>query len=60
MKAAIDAGFSLEVIAIAESLMTDRLMSYANCYQAKFDPNKTTLGKVARKVVMLCKEKQDD
>jgi len=41
---AIDAGFPLEAIAICESIITDRLLSYANHHGGKLDPSKAILG----------------
>lgn len=41
---AIDEGFPLEAITICESIITDRLLSYANYYGGRLDPSKATLG----------------
>lgn len=41
---AIDEGFPLEEITICESIITDRLLSYANHHGGKLDPSKATLG----------------
>jgi len=55
MKAAVEASYPLEAIAIAESLITDRLLSFINFYDAGFDPEKSTLGSVAQKASQICK-----
>jgi hypothetical protein len=60
MKSALNAEFPLETIAIAESLMTDRLLSYVNYHGTDFDPDKTTLGKVAPKAAKICQENKDE
>ena len=60
MKTALNAGFPLETIAIAESLMTDRLLSYVNYHGAGFDPDKKTLGQVAPKATKICQELNDE
>ena len=46
MKAAFEAGFPLEVITIAESVITDRLLSHANFHGAGLNPDRKTLGPV--------------
>jgi len=43
-------GFPLEAIAICESLITDRLLSYANHHGGKLDPTKATLGQVINRI----------
>lgn len=60
MQGAIDAGFPLEAVAIAESLITDRLLSFANFHEAGFDPDKTTLVKAAQKVAKICRKTTND
>jgi len=60
MKAAVEAGFPLEAVAIAESLITDRLLSFINFYGADFDPEKSTLGGVAQKAAKICRETSND
>ena len=55
---AIEAQFPLEAIAIEESVMTDRFLSFANYYDAEF-PLRTTLGQVAPKVAKICKQVGD-
>jgi hypothetical protein len=60
MKAAIQAGFPLEAVAIQESLLTDRLLSFINFYGAGFDPEKSTLGRVAEKAAAICRETTKD
>ena len=47
---AIDAGFPLEAIAICESIITDRLLSYANHHGGKLDPSKATLGQATTSI----------
>ena len=47
---AIDNGFPLEAIAICESMITDRLLSYANHHGGKLDPSKATLGQVINRI----------
>lgn len=60
MKAALDAGFPLETIAIAESVMTDRLLSFVNHHGGALDPERTTLGQVAPRAEQLCRQAQDE
>ena len=60
MQAAIAAGFPLEAVAIAESLITDRLLSFANFHGAGFHADKTTLRPVAEKVAKICQETTQD
>ena len=60
MQGAIDAGFPLEAVAIAESLITDRMLSFANFHEAGFDPDKTTLVKAAQKVAKICRKTTND
>lgn len=60
MQMAIDAGFPLEAVAIAESLMSDRLMSYANHHGADLDPDKCTLGKAAKKASAISSRERDE
>lgn len=60
MQAAIAAGFPLEAVAIAESLITDRLLSFANFHGAGLDADKTTLHPVAEKVAQICREATHD
>ncbi len=61
MDAAMAAGFPLEAVAIAESLITDRLLSFANFHGAGFDnPEMATLGRVAKKVVEICQATTPD
>jgi len=60
MKSAIEAGFPLEVVAIAESLITDRLLSFINFHGSDFDPERSTLGSVAQKAAKICREKTND
>lgn len=60
MKAAVEAGFPLEAVAIAESLITDRLLSFINFNGAGFDPEKSTLGGVAQKAAKICIESSHD
>ncbi len=60
MAAAIAAGFPLEAVAIAESLITDRLLSFANFHGAGFDADKTTLRPVAEKVAKICQQTTQD
>ncbi len=60
MKAAIEAGYPLEAIAIAESLITDRLLSFVNFHGAGFDPEKCTLGPAAQKAAKICRETTKD
>lgn len=55
LKAAVESGYPLEAVAIAESLLTDRLLSFINFYGAAFDPEKATLGGVAHKAAQICK-----
>ena len=47
---AIDKGFPFEAIAICESLITDRLLSYANHHGGKLNPSKATLGQVINRI----------
>jgi hypothetical protein len=47
MKAAVKVGSPLEAVDIAESLLTDRLLSFINFHGAGFDHEKSTLGGVA-------------
>jgi hypothetical protein len=49
MRAAIEAGYPLEAVAIAESIITDRLLSFANHHGARLEPSRTTLGPALRK-----------
>lgn len=60
MKCAVEAGFPLEAVAIAESLITDRLLSFINFHGADFDPERSTLGGVAQKAAKICKETTRD
>lgn len=60
MAAAIAAGFPLEAVAIAESLITDRLLSFANFHGTGFDAEKTTLRRVAEKVAKICQQTTQD
>lgn len=60
MQTAIAAGFPLEAVAIAESLVTDRLLSFVNFYGAGFNADKTTLHPVAEKAARICQEATHD
>lgn len=60
MKGAVEAGFPLEAVAIAESLITDRLLSFINFHGADFDPERSTLGGVAQKAAKICRETTKD
>lgn len=60
MKAAIEAGFPIEAVAIAESLLTDRFLSFVNFHGAGFDAEKSTLGAVAQKAAKICRETTKD
>lgn len=60
MDSAIRANFPLEAVAIAESLITDRLLSFANFHEAGFDPENTTLVKTAQKVAKICRKTTHD
>ncbi|MBY5269446.1 hypothetical protein BB931_01245 [Spiribacter salinus] len=44
MKGAFQAGYPLETITIAESIITDRLLSHANFHGAGLNPDRTPLG----------------
>lgn len=44
MKTAFEAGYPLETITIAESIITDRLLSHANFHGARMNPDRTPLG----------------
>ena len=44
MKAAFNAGYPLETITIAESIITDRILSHANFHGAGLNPDVTPLG----------------
>ena len=58
--AAIEAGFPLETVAIAESLLTDRLLSFAVFHRApKINVERDTLGKAAREVIAICQRLED-
>jgi len=59
MNAAIEAGFPLEAVAIAESLLTDRFLSFVNFHGAGFGPEKT-LGGVAQKAASICRRTTGD
>lgn len=56
MQTAIAAGFPLEAVAIAESLVTDRLLSFVNFYGAGFNADKTTLHPVAEKAARIARK----
>ena len=60
MKGAVEAGFPLEAVAIAESLITDRLLTFINFHGADFDPERSTLGGVAQKAAKICRVKTKD
>ena len=61
MKAAIEADFPLEAVTIAESLITDRLLSFVNFHGAGFDkPEKAMLVRVAEKAVKICQKITQD
>jgi hypothetical protein len=47
---ALAEGYPLEAIAICESMITDRLLSYANYHGGKLDPTKATLGQVIKRI----------
>jgi hypothetical protein len=57
---AIEHEFPLEAIAIEESILTDRLLSFANYHDAKLNPTKSTLGAVSRKVKKLVETSTDN
>ncbi len=59
MSAAIEARFPLEAVAIAESLLSDRLLSFANGHGAGFEADKITLRQVTPKVAKICRETKD-
>lgn len=44
MKGAFEEGYPLETITIAESIITDRLLSHANFHGAGLNPDRTPLG----------------
>jgi hypothetical protein len=59
MKLALEYKFPLEAITIAESLITDRLLSHVNHHGADFKPSKTTLTKTAEKSAKICRQLDD-
>jgi hypothetical protein len=59
MRSAIEQGFPLEAVAIAESLMCDRFVAYARANGNMVKPNKATLGRMAIWVRAHCTQHSD-
>ena len=56
MKAALQAGYPLQAVVIAESILADRWLSLINAHGAGLDPDRSTLGPVAQKAAKICHE----